>query len=62
MPLHAIPDRCPHGQRWADTCWSCDDELDVTDVPEPTDDTVLLVLMLSALLLAGWLVLWLMTP
>ncbi len=60
MPLHAIPDRCPHGQRWADTCWSCDDELDVTD--EPTDDTVVLVLMLLALLLAGWLVLWLMTP
>ncbi len=60
MTLHAIPDRCPHGQRWADTCWSCDDELDVTD--EPTDDTVLLVLMLLALLVAGWLVLWLMTP
>ncbi len=60
MHLHAIPDRCPHGQRWAETCWSCDDELDVTD--EPTDDTVLLVLMLVALLLAGWLVLWLMTP
>ncbi len=60
MPLHAIPDRCPHGQRWADTCWSCEDELDVTD--EPTDDTVVLVLMLLALLLAGWLVLWLMTP
>ncbi len=60
MPLHAIPDRCPHGQRWADTCWSCDDELDVTD--EPTDDTVMLVLTLVALLLAGWLVLWLMTP
>ncbi len=60
MPFHAIPDRCPHGQRWADTCWSCDDELDVID--EPTDDTVWLVLMLAALLLAGWLVLWLMTP
>ncbi len=60
MPLHAIPDRCPHGQRWADTCWSCDDELDVTD--EPTDDTVWLVLTLAALLLAGWAVLWLMTP
>ncbi len=60
MPMHAIPDRCPHGQRWADTCWSCDDELDVTD--EPTDDTVVLMLMLLALLLASWLVLWLMTP
>ncbi len=60
MPLQAIPDRCPHGQRWADTCWSCDDELDVTD--EPTDDTVLLVGMLFALVFAGWLVLWLMTP
>ncbi len=60
MPLHAIPDRCPHGQRWADTCWSCDDQLDVSD--DPVDDTALLVLMLSALLLAGWLVLWLMTP
>ncbi len=58
--LHAVPDRCPHGQRWADTCWSCDDELDVTD--EPTDDTVLLVLLLAALLFMGWLVLWLMTP
>ncbi len=60
MPLHAIPDRCPHGQRWADLCWTCDDELDVTD--EPTDDTVWLVLMLATLLLSGWLVLWLMTP
>ncbi len=59
-PLHAIPDRCPHGQRWADTCWSCDDELDVTD--DPVYDTVLLVLMLGAILLAGWLVLWLITP
>ncbi len=60
MPLHAVPDRCPHGQSWADTCWSCDDELDVTD--EPTDDTLVLVLMLLALLFMGWLVLWLMTP
>ncbi len=60
MPLHAIPDRCPHGQRWVDTCWSCDDEFDVID--EPTDDTVVLMVMLLALLLAGWLVLWLMTP
>ncbi len=59
MPLHAIPDRCPHGQRWSDTCWSCDDELDVTD--ESPLDTLVLVLMLLALLLAGWAVLLLMT-
>ncbi len=59
MPLHAVPDLCPHGRRWADTCWSCDDEL-VSD--DTVDDTIVLVLMLGALLLAGWLVLWLMTP
>ncbi len=59
MPLHAIPDRCPHGQQWAATCWSCDDEIVPND---PVEDTLLLALMLGALLLAGWLVLWLMTP
>ncbi len=60
MTHYAIPDRCPHGQRWAETCWTCDDELDVTD--EPTEDTVLLVAMLFAVVFTGWLILRLMTP